>query len=371
MSKVHVDSMGVELKNLSKVFMHTDRSGSTLAVDNVSLTVNPGELITLLGPSGCGKTTVLRMLAGFTLPTDGKINIGNQEMTNVAPNKRNVGMMFQSYALFPHLTVFENIAYGLRVQRLAEEVVRDKVNAVMEMMHIEEYRTRLPEQLSGGQQQRVALARAIITEPKILLFDEPLSNLDAKMREYMREELRKTQRNLKITSIYVTHDQSEAMAISDRVVIMNKGKIEQIGTPSEIYMQPVNEFVADFMGRATFLPATLQKVTKDRWVIDLFGIPLEINPNLELATTKKGDAISLMVRPEFIRLDKDGLFEGLITRATFFGERMEYEIDIHGTIITMNDSDFLSNGVVKEGETVRVTLDEKGLRALPIAESMV
>ncbi len=359
MSRMSIEPVGVKIENLTKVFVN----GKTVAVDHVSLDIEPGQLVTLLGPSGCGKTTILRMVSGFTMPTMGDIYFGDTKVTNVPANKRDIGMMFQSYALFPHLTVYENVAYGLRVQHMPAAQLEEKVRSVLELMHIEEFQNRIPEQLSGGQQQRVALARAIVTEPKILLFDEPLSNLDAKMREYMREELRKIQQRLKITSIYVTHDQVEAMSISDQVVIMNQGKIEQIGTPSEIYVRPVNQFVADFMGKANFADAQIESQSKDKWKIRMLGKSGEVPSNPQLPVSI-GDRAVCMIRPEFIRIDPEGMFSGIVRRATYFGTNMEYEIELEGQVLIMNDYQFLSNGMFKVGDSVHLSLAMQNLRVL-------
>ena len=359
MSRMSVEPVGVRIENLTKAFA----SSKSIAVDSVSLNIEPGQLVTLLGPSGCGKTPILRMVSGFTMPTKGASYFGSQKVTGVPANKRDIGMMFQSYALFPHLSVYENVAYGLRVQHVPAAQLAEKVQAVLELMHIEEYQDRIPEQLSGGQQQRVALARAIVTEPKILLFDEPLSNLDAKMREYMREELRKIQQRLKITSIYVTHDQVEAMAISDQVVIMNKGRIEQIGTPSEIYVRPVNQFVADFMGKANFAKAGIRDASGPNWKVSMLDADAEVPANPALSVGPGQEAVC-MIRPEFIRIDPDGAFAGIVRRATYFGTNMEYEIELAGQILIMNDYRFLANGMFREGDGVRLTLDMQNLRVL-------
>jgi len=358
------EPVGIRIENLSKVFLDADKKHNTIAVNHVSLEVRPGELVTLLGPSGCGKTTILRMLAGFTMPTDGVIRFGNEDVTNVPPNKRNVGMMFQSYALFPHLSVFDNIAYGLRVKKLSPKEVTEKTENVMEMMRISEYRNRIPEQLSGGQQQRVALARAIVNEPKILLFDEPLSNLDAKMREYMREELRKIQQKLQITSVYVTHDQVEAMAISDHVMIMRAGVIEQVGTPSEIYVHPVNTFVANFMGKANFARGKVIHADGQEVAMTLFGVPVTVARNQDVSVADGGEAI-IMIRPEFVKVDASGAWSAKVERATFFGEKMEYEIRLGECTLTITDSEFLINGIFKGGDEMRIAIQQKGLRILP------
>ena len=231
-------SSGVVLKEITKIFQQPDTGKDFVAVDHINLNIQDGEMVTLLGPSGCGKTTTLRMISGFEYPTSGSVFIGDRDVAKVPPNKRGISMVFQSYALFPHLNIWENVAYGLKVAKLSQDEVVRRTNAVMELMQLTGMERRFPNQLSGGQQQRVALARAVVIEPSVLLFDEPLSNLDAKLRESMRDELRALQKRLGITSLYVTHDQSEAMAISDRVVIMKDGVICQQGSPTEIYEQP-------------------------------------------------------------------------------------------------------------------------------------
>ena len=248
----------------------TKRYGSKrtdpVAVDAVSLDIRPGEFVTLLGPSGCGKTSTLRMIAGFEEPTSGSVQLDGADMNHVAPNRRPMSMVFQSYALFPHLTVRENVSYGLRLKKLGEKQLREEVDIVLTIMNLNAYADRAPHQLSGGQQQRVALARALVMRPKVLLFDEPLSNLDAKLRVQMRNEIRRLQKRLGITSIFVTHDQDEAMTLSDRVVVMNRGRIEQIDAPEIVYRRPASVFVADFIGRANFLDATVVARSEERRV---------------------------------------------------------------------------------------------------------
>src|SRR5712692_4798036 len=243
------------LEHLTKTFPALAREGEVTAVDDVSLDIAQVEFITLLGPSGCGKTTALRLIAGFESPAQGRIMLDGQCLYDVPPNRRAMAMVFQSYAIFPHLNVFENIAYGLKVQKLSASEIRRKIAEVLSLTALTGLEHRAPHQLSGGQQQRVALARALVMEPKVLLFDEPLSNLDAKLREQMRVEIRAIQQRLGITSVYVTHDQVEAMTLSDRIVVMNKGRIEQVGTPQAIYQRPASRFVADFIGKANFVEA--------------------------------------------------------------------------------------------------------------------
>ena len=245
---MNIEAVDIRVENISKTFMH-NIMGEITAVDNVDLEIKPGELLTLLGPSGCGKTTTLRIIAGFETPDAGRIHIGGDDVTEQMANRRNIGFVFQNYALFPHLSIFENVAYGLRVQKMPLREIRQAVSDVLKLVGLEGYDDQFPNQISGGQQQRVALARAIVIKPRVLLFDEPLSNLDAKLRVHTRSEIRRLQKSLRITTVYVTHDQEEAMAISDRIVVMNKGEIEQFGTAEELYFSPGTEFVAKFIDR--------------------------------------------------------------------------------------------------------------------------
>ncbi|MBE9473168.1 MAG: ABC transporter ATP-binding protein, partial [Chloroflexi bacterium] len=248
-----MESTTLVLDNLVKTF---GRRGQVRAVNRLSLEIHQGEFVTLLGPSGCGKTTTLRLIAGFEFPTSGRILLDGEVINDLPPNKRPMAMVFQNYALFPHMSVFDNISYGLKVKRQPPDLIRESVEIVMQLMNLVGLGDRMPHQLSGGQQQRVALARALVMQPRVLLFDEPLSNLDAKLRVQMRVEIRRLQQRLGITTVYVTHDQAEAMSLSDRVVVIRDGQIEQVGTPSEIYQQPASLFVADFIGRANFIEST-------------------------------------------------------------------------------------------------------------------
>jgi iron(III) transport system ATP-binding protein len=357
------EAVGVEIKDLSKVFLEAGKTKSFTAVNNISLDITPGQLVTLLGPSGCGKTTILRMLSGFTSPTTGRILFDGKNVTDVPPNRRDVGMMFQSYALFPHLTVYENIAYGLKVKKIPAEQLKERMANILTLMHIGELKDRIPEQLSGGQQQRVALARAIVTEPKILLFDEPLSNLDAKMREYMRDELRKLQQRVGITSIYVTHDQAEAMTISDKIVIMNKGLIEQMGSPFEIYTCPDNQFVANFMGKANFVNTEALAVNAGFLEVRLAGKLVRLKPNQSLPL-KQGDKVCCMIRPEFMHIEHDGKFSALIKHTSYFGNLVEYTIETGGETLLMTDSEIRKNGVIAAGTKITVSIDENLIRPL-------
>ncbi|RLE91703.1 MAG: sugar ABC transporter ATP-binding protein [Thermoprotei archaeon] len=261
----------VTLKNVSKKF------GRTIAVNRINLRVNDGEFMVLLGPSGCGKTTTLRLIAGLEYPDEGEIYIGDRLVNDVPPKDRDVSMVFQSYALYPHMKVYDNIAFPLKLRKFSKREIDKKVMEVAKLLQISELLDRKPSQLSGGQQQRVALARAIVREPKVFLMDEPLSNLDAKLRVYMRAELKKLQKELKITTIYVTHDQVEAMTMADRIAVMNNGEIQQVGTPSEIYAKPVNLFVASFIGSPpmNFIDGVLS-VRDDEAVVEIEDISIKL-----------------------------------------------------------------------------------------------
>ena len=252
---------GVRLEHISKIYTDPKTGKEFYAVQDTTLDIEPGSFVTLLGPSGCGKTTTLRMIAGFESPDEGDIYLGDEAINALTPNKRDTAMVFQSYALLPHYNVFDNVAYGLKIRKLPKEEIYERVMSILKLVEMEGMESRMTNQLSGGQQQRVALARALVIEPSVLLFDEPLSNLDAKLRVTMRTEIRKIQQKVGITAIYVTHDQSEAMSISDKIIIMSKGKVEQIGTPREIYYHPNSRFVADFIGEANFLEAKVRRLS--------------------------------------------------------------------------------------------------------------
>ncbi|HKL22066.1 MAG TPA: ABC transporter ATP-binding protein, partial [Tichowtungia sp.] len=266
----HMDSAHLSLVDLVKVFR--DGSGSeTRAVDGISLDIPKGEFITLLGPSGCGKTTTLRMIAGFEQPTDGQIKVKGKNINGVPPFDRNMPMVFQSYALFPHLTIFDNIAYGLKLRKMDREVIRNEVAVASQMVNLVGLEKRYPGELSGGQQQRVALARALVLKPEIILFDEPLSNLDAKLRIQTRTEIKRVQHMLGITAIYVTHDQAEALSMSDKIVVMNNGKIMQVGSPEDVYNHPADPFVADFIGNANFLESQIASINSAGVAVTIGG----------------------------------------------------------------------------------------------------
>ncbi len=315
----------VRLENITKVY------GSVVAVDRVTLEIESGELFTLLGPSGCGKTTTLRIIAGFEVPEEGKIYFDDEDVTFLKPYRRNTAMVFQNYALWPHMTVFDNIAYGLRIKKLPQEEIRRRVKWALELVKLEGLENRYPLQLSGGQQQRVALARALVVEPRVLLLDEPLSNLDAKLRIEMREEIKKLQRKLGITTVYVTHDQLEAMSISDRIAVMNKGKVLQYGPPRQVYFRPTSLFVADFLGRSNILYGKAGKQHDgyiDVYIPDLdatlTGVPVrEITSN----------NVAVVIRPEIARLVErnqqvENKLTGKIDLAMFLGDKVELRVGI-------------------------------------------
>ncbi len=322
--------MGAELilEKLTKVFR--GRRESVVAVDRLDLSVAKGELLTLLGPSGCGKTTTLRMVGGFEDPTEGRILLGGQDITRLPPQRRNTATVFQSYGLFPHMTVFENVAFGLKVRRVRRREVRDRVKQALERVGLAGLEHRPPSKLSGGQQQRVALSRALVIEPRVLLFDEPLSNLDAKLRVETREQIRRLQKELDITSLYVTHDQAEAMAISDRIVIMCRGLVQQVGSPYEIYARPANTFVADFIGRANFLKARVVAVRGEELELELVsGRKLSVPT---LPGFAAGEAVLAVVRPEAADLvpPEAGDIEGTVGFAHYTGALGTYRVDIAG-----------------------------------------
>ena len=354
------DNFGLEIQNVKKAFPVFGSKEDFFAVNGINLKVKEGELVTFLGPSGCGKTTMLRMVAGFEIPTEGNIILGGKDVTHLPPNKRNVGMMFQSYALFPHLDVFENIAYGLQIQKVPESEIKKRVVDMMDLMKITEYANRMPNQISGGQQQRVALARAVVPKPQVLLFDEPLSNLDAKLREYMRDELRKIQMEIGITSLYVTHDQSEAMAISDRVVIMRSGIIEQQGTNQDIYSNPVNSFVANFMGKANFVDVKSAKKISgtENAEAEVFGKTLSIKctPDFETGVC--------LIRPEDIHFDSASELKARVVHASYFGNMVEYELDIQGNRLYMTEFGNTTN-IIPTGSSVGVKFNIEKMRLLP------
>ena len=356
---------------LEHVSKHFPREGQrpVAAVEDVSLRVEPGELLTLLGPSGCGKTTTLRMIAGFEQPDAGRVYIGDEDVTHVMVYRRSIGFVFQNYALFPHLTVFDNVAYGLKVRRLTLATIRAKVAHVLELVGLPGYEGRFPNQLSGGEQQRVAVARAVVVEPQLLLFDEPLSNLDAKLRVQMRAELSQLQKRLAITTVYVTHDQDEAMAISDRIAVMHRGRIAQIGTAEDLYRAPGSTFVAQFIGRVNLVESRVLEVTDGRMTLALWGGSLSVPTRDAYAV---GQRVSLVLRPESLRLvpapttarANEVVAPGMVKSRTFLGEKVEYAVEVAGTLVQTVTYDPTRRGVVEVGTRVAVRCDAAAVRPL-------
>jgi iron(III) transport system ATP-binding protein len=357
--------MYLTLEHLTKTFPARAREPDVTAVDDVSLAIARGEFVTLLGPSGCGKTTTLRLIAGFEYPTAGHLHLDGRVLDNVPPNRRDMAMVFQSYAIFPHLSVMENIAYGLRIKRLATTEMQRKLAAVMHLTALTGLEHRAPHQLSGGQQQRVALARALVMEPKVLLFDEPLSNLDAKLREHMRAEIRRIQQTLGITSVYVTHDQAEAMTLSDRIVVMQQGRIVQIGTAHEVYHRPANAFVADFIGKANFLSAHVLGLSAEGLDLDVLGRPLSLCPP-PTYSPRPGERLTLLARPEAILVDDSGAgYPGRVCRTAYLGPLIEYDVEVAGTMLTLTQYD--PRHVYPAGSVIHVRLAGAALHILPPA----
>ena len=339
---------GVRLKNISKIYMDPKTGKPFKAVDNVSLNINPGDFVTLLGPSGCGKTTTLRMIAGFESPDEGEIYLGEQPINELTPNKRDTAMVFQSYALFPHMNIFDNVAYGLKLRKVPKDQIRTKVFDMLKLVGLEGMENRFTNQLSGGQQQRVALARALIVEPGVLLFDEPLSNLDAKLRVYMRTEIRRIQQQFGITAIYVTHDQSEAMSISDQIIIMNKGVIAQMGTPQQVYYNPASEFVADFIGEANFLHVTVEGIADDHVDVQFNGVRFPVRkPDAEIQV---GEQRTLMLRPEGVRVAEEGILPCRATLSCFMGSYQNYHVMVGDTLVRITDNHPVGRRVFDVGE---------------------
>jgi putative spermidine/putrescine transport system ATP-binding protein len=319
----------LKLTHINKFF------GDMPAVEDFNLSVEQGEFVSFLGPSGCGKTTTLRMIAGFELPTSGTITIADQDLTYVPPNKRNVGMVFQSYALFPNMTIADNIGYGLKVVGKPKSEIKERVDEMLDLIHLENFRGRYPYQLSGGQQQRVALVRALAFHPQILLLDEPLSALDAKIRVELRQEIRRIQQQLNITTVYVTHDQEEALSLSDRIVVMSQGRIEQVGTSSEIYTYPETEFVAKFVGQINLLPVDI--VDSPEGLVKVGQQPIRTSRALNRADG--GHPIRLAIRPEELNL---GYLEGAnnltgkVESITYLGSIIRIRMDVEGQLISMD-----------------------------------
>lgn len=346
----------------------TKRFGEVVAAKDINLEIDHGEFFTLLGPSGCGKTTTLRIIAGLEWPDEGKIFFDGEDITDLPPYKRNTGMVFQNYAIWPHMSVFENIAYGLKVRKISKEDVKDKAHKALDLVKLGGLEKRFPAQLSGGQQQRVALARALVIEPEVLLLDEPLSNLDAKLRVEMREEIKELQRELGITTIYVTHDQEEAMVISDRVAIQNQGAVQQIGTPREIYYKPQSLFIATFIGRGTLLEGVTESI-RDHVKVRVGDTVLYGVPSFTDLKIRRGEKVACVLRPENFTLEKpkepSNVFEGVTEWMAFVGPYMEVRLNVGGMGLLV---DLDPNVKMSIGEKLRVYMPRADTIILPLRE---
>jgi ABC-type Fe3+/spermidine/putrescine transport system ATPase subunit len=363
-------NLTLSISNLSKVFRGKEER--VQALDNVSLDVLEGELFTLLGPSGCGKTTTLRCIAGFERPTGGQIRFFGRDFTTIPPFRRNIGMVFQSYALFPHLSIFENVAYGLKIRKVPRNEIAERVKSIIQLVGLKGLHKRKPSELSGGQQQRIALARALVYNPQLLLLDEPLSNLDAKLRVYMREEIRRIQQQAKVTTVYVTHDQEEALSISDRIAVMHAGQVSQVGTPDEIYENPSSIRVADFIGQANFLEFSVQAGTGDQ-----LGVTFPSSESIALDSSSEGvSGFShsegvLFVRPEHAELSDDpsraNSLRAVVKVILYLGSVVRYFVEVfRGSAsreVIVDQAGRLAD--IGIGDEVSVAFQEHGIRLFP------
>ncbi|WFP74957.1 ABC transporter ATP-binding protein [Mesorhizobium sp. WSM4906] len=345
------DKPAVEFRDIDIAY------GKFVAVRDFSLSIRKGSFVTLLGPSGCGKTTILRSIAGLVDISGGQIMIGGRRVDDVPIYKRNIGLVFQSYALFPHKTVFDNVAFGLKYRNVPKPEIARKVGQALDMVRLPGSEKKLPSQLSGGQQQRIALARAIVFEPQVLLLDEPLSALDANMREEMRVEIKKIQKATGITAIFVTHDQEEALSMSDRIVVMNAGSVEQIGTPEEVYETPATAFVADFLGKANMLAGTVSKSDRTTAVTLAAGQTVDVtSPRLLVP----GSKVTVVVRPQTLSVGAGAnRLSGRVVSTSYLGGSAIYEIDIGGKT-TVRANAAINGRIVREGETIEVGFDPGG-----------
>ena len=355
------EKKGVRLEHISKIYKDPKTGKDFYAVKDANLEIKPGSFVTLLGPSGCGKTTTLRMIAGFESPDEGEIYLGSEPINALTPNKRDTAMVFQSYALLPHYNIFDNVAYGLKLRKLDKATIKEKVTNILKLVGLEGMEARMTNQLSGGQQQRVALARALVLEPGVLLFDEPLSNLDAKLRVSMRTEIRRIQQEAGITAIYVTHDQSEAMALSDQIIIMEKGVVAQIGTPQEIYYHPASEFVADFIGEANFLRGTLVDKNGDQGVVNVEGTPVNVVGVREI---EAGKTCTLVLRPESALLADKGQLPCKVIVSCFMGSYQNYHVMVGDTLVKITDFNPKNKKIYQVGDTAYVAFEKENVHVL-------
>ena len=355
------EKKGVKIEHVSKIYQDPKTGQDFYAVHDANIDIAPGEFICLLGPSGCGKTTILRMIAGFESPDEGEIYLGGEPINELTPNKRDTAMVFQSYALLPHYNIFDNVAYGRKLRKMDEATIKQKVTNILGLVGLEGMENRMTNQLSGGQQQRVALARALVIEPGVLLFDEPLSNLDAKLRVDMRNEIRRIQQEAGITAVYVTHDQSEAMAISDQIIIMKKGVVAQIGDPHTVYYRPIDEFVADFIGESNFLRGKLTQKDGNAGVADIEGHQVEI---ADVAKHQIGDDVVLVLRPESATLADEGALRCKVTLSRFMGNYQNYQVMVGNTLVKITDFNPKNHKIYEVGDEAFVKFGPKDVHVL-------
>lgn len=355
------EKKGVKLDHISKIYKDPKTGKDFYAVKDTTLEIKAGTFVTLLGPSGCGKTTTLRMIAGFESPDEGEVYLGNEKINELTPNKRDTAMVFQSYALLPHLNVFDNVAYGLKLRKIPKDEIKKKVMKILDLVELKGMEARMTNQLSGGQQQRVALARALVLEPSVLLFDEPLSNLDAKLRVSMRTEIRRIQQEVGITAVYVTHDQSEAMALSDEIIVMDKGVVAQKGTPEEIYYHPVNEFVADFIGEANFLKGKLTKKDDKYAYLDFEGEEIKV---LATDDMKEGENYTVVLRPESAHLADNGGVKATVALSCFMGSYQNYHVKVGKTLIKLQEYNPKTKKIYKKGDECHLVFDAESVHVL-------
>lgn len=345
----------VRLNNLVKRF------GEVTAVDNLSLDIPRNSFVTLLGPSGCGKTTTLRMIGGFEFPDSGEVLIQGKPMGNTPPYVRDTSMVFQSYALFPHMSVHENIAFGLRERKLGKQEIQERVRGMLQLIDLPDIADRKPQHLSGGQQQRVALARSLVVEPTVLLLDEPLGALDSLLRRQMQIELKRIQQQLGITFVYVTHDQDEALTISDRIVIMRDGKVEQAGTPEEIFESPVSGYVAEFMGATNLIPVSLESQDANVTIVSLAGQRLVIPKPFH----QMGESVDLVIRPEQIRLGAQHGWQAEIVASTYHGSSVRYQVRLGDGTLLVAASRSEEDKVRKVGDEVHLDIQGDDVALVP------
>ena len=355
--------VSVQFERVTKIL------GQSRAVDGLTLAIKPGELFFLLGPSGCGKTTALRLVAGFYTPDEGRIILNERDQSRVPPHKRNTGMVFQNYALWPHMDVWNNVAYGLKMRRVSEDEKKQRVGHALETVQMETYAGRLPNQLSGGQQQRVALARALVIEPDVILLDEPLSNLDAKLRIEMRAQIKEIHQKIGRTMIYVTHDQAEALSMADHIAVMRRGRVVQVGTPRQLYTRPESAFVAEFIGGTNLLPGTLDERGDLLTVKTPVGLIRAVNGANDIA---RGDLVFCSVRPESLRLQTEGPLSAELNQLTaeiqsimYFGDSEQYGLRLtDGTLVRAVEYNQTAR-TAEVGKRVTLAIDPRDVIVLP------